>query len=328
MATSDIGLWSYGRLGHGERRLLAQLEHFVFMKAIALVTCITAAFVSISFGQAPADSPEKAAIVANDRAFEAAYAKADVKAVADFFTEDAEYTAEDGRTFTGRAAIEESLRAGFLANKGAKLTISADSVRPLSPEILLEKGSTSVTSKAGEESGALYTAIYVKKDGKWKISQLVETPLPVLTPHERLSELEWLVGEWEETNKADDLSIRSQFVWARGGNFLTRNVTVKRAGNTTLEGWQIIGWDPLEERIRSWTFDGEGGFADGWWTREGERWLLRESGVAPDGSRTSSENTFTKLGADRFAWESNNRMLDGEPQPNIGRIEINRVKGN
>lgn len=298
------------------------------MKAISLVTCITAAFVSTSFGQAPADSPEKAAIVANDRAFEAAYAKADVKAVADFFTEDAEYTAEDGRTFTGRAAIEESLRAGFLANKGAKLTINADSVRPLSPEILLEKGSTSVTSKSGEESGALYTAIYVKKDGKWKISQLVETPLPVLTPHERLSELEWLVGEWEETNKADDLSIRSQFVWARGGNFLTRNVTVKRAGNTTLEGWQIIGWDPIEERIRSWTFDGEGGFADGWWTREGERWLLRESGVAPDGSRTSSENTFTKLGADRFAWESNNRMLDGEPQPSIGRIEINRVKGN
>lgn len=300
----------------------------VSMKAIALVTCITATLVSSSFAQAPADSPEKAAIVANDRAFEAAYAKADVKAVADFFTEDAEYTADDGRTFSGRAAIEESLRAGFLANKGAKLTISADSVRPLSPEILVEKGSTSVTSKTGEETGAQYIAIYVKKDGKWKISQLVETPLPVQTPHERLSELEWLVGEWEETDKSDDLSVRSQFVWARGGNFLTRNVTVKRAGNITLEGWQIIGWDPIEERIRSWTFDGEGGFAEGWWTREGERWLLRESGVAPDGSRTSAENTFTKIAADRFAWESNNRMLDGEPQPSIGRIEINRVKGN
>jgi hypothetical protein len=104
-------------------------------------------------------------------------------------------------------------------------------------------------------------------------------------------------------------------------------VTVKRGGETTLEGWQIIGWDPLEERVRSWTFDSEGGFAEGWWTHEGERWLVREVGVAPDGSRTGAENTISKLSPDRFAWESNNRTVDGEPQPGIGRIEINRVKG-
>jgi hypothetical protein len=113
-------------------------------------------------------------------------------------------------------------------------------------------------------------------------------------------------------------------LWARGGNFITRNVTVKRGGETTLEGWQIIGWDPIEERIRSWIFDGEGGFAEGWWTSEGERWLLRETSVSPDGSRTGTENTITKLGPDRFAWESNNRTLDGQPQPNIDRIEISR----
>lgn len=299
------------------------------MKAIALITSIVGALACASLAQAPADnSPEKAAVLANDRAFEAAYAKSDVKTILDFFTEDAEYTAEDGRTFSGRPAIEESLRAGFLANKGAKLAINVDSVKLLAPEILVEKGSTSVTSKTGESSGALYTAVHVKKDGKWKISQLVETPSPVGTPGERLAELAWLIGEWEESDKTNDLAINSQFVWARGGNFMTRNVTVKRAGNITLEGWQIIGWDPIEERIRSWTFDGEGGYGEGQWTREGDRWLVRESGVAPDGSRTTAENTYTKLAADRFAWESNNRTLDGEPQPSIGRIEINRAKGN
>jgi hypothetical protein len=61
-------------------------------------------------------------------------------------------------------------------------------------------------------------------------------------------------------SEAAELSVHSEYSWARGGNFLTRNVTVKRAGETTLESWQIIGWDPVEERIRSWTFDGEGGF--------------------------------------------------------------------
>jgi uncharacterized protein (TIGR02246 family) len=280
------------------------------MKNTALVASITAALVSACscFAQTPADAPpEKAAVIANDRAFEAAYAKADVKALADFFADDAEYTSEEGQTFSGRAQIEETLRAGLLARKGGKIAINPETVRVLSPDVVSEKGSTTVTGKNGDSNTSLYTAIHVKKDGKWKISQLVESPMPTVSPREHLEELAWLVGNWEEADKTNDLTVQSQYLWARGGNFLSRNVTVKRGGNVTLEGWQIVGWDPIEERIRTWTFDGEGGFAEGYYTREGERWLLRETGVAP---------------------ESNNRTLDGDPQPSIGRVEINRVKGN
>lgn len=299
------------------------------MKNVALLLFLAAALPGAGFTQdSAANSPEMTAVIANDRAYEAAYAQADAKALAAFFTDDAEYTTDDGRAFGGRANIEEAIRAAFLANKGAKLAITVDSVRVLAPEVVVEKGSTTVTSKDGGTNGALFTAIHVKKDGKWKISQLIESPLPDATPHERLSELAWLVGNWEEADKSSNLSVHSQFAWARGGNYLTRNVTVKRAGNVVLEGWQIIGWDPIEEHIRSWTFDGEGGFAEGAWTRDGQRWLLRETGVTPDGSRTGADHTITKLSADRYAWESNNRTLDGEPQPGIGRIEINRAKGN
>jgi uncharacterized protein (TIGR02246 family) len=298
------------------------------MKTIAFVASISAALAAASHAETTAEnSPEKTAVMAMDRAFEAAYAKADAKTVADFFTEDAHYTSDDGRTFDGRAAIEDNIRAAFAKNTGAKLAIALDSVRLLAPDVLLERGSTTLTTKDGEINGALYTAVYVKKDGKWKISQLVETPQPDLTAHDRLSDLGWLVGDWEDTDKDDNLTVRSQYSWARGGNFLTRNVTVKRGVETTLEGWQIIGWDPLEGCIRSWTFDDEGGFSDARWTREGDRWLQRETGVTPDGNRTSADNTFSKLSNDRFTWESNNRTLDGLPQPSISRIEINRVKG-
>ena len=68
------------------------------MKTITLVAAITVALACASFAQAPADtSPEKAGVLANDRAYEAAYAKSDAKALADFFAEDADYTTEDGR---------------------------------------------------------------------------------------------------------------------------------------------------------------------------------------------------------------------------------------
>jgi uncharacterized protein (TIGR02246 family) len=298
------------------------------MKTIAFVASISVALTAVSHPEtASENSPEKTAVVAMDRDFEAAYAKGDAKAVAEFFTEDAHYTSDDGRTFDGRSAIEDNIRAAFAKNTGAKLAIALDSVRLLAPDVLLERGSTTVTAKDGETNGALYTAVYLKKDGKWKISQLVETARPDLTAHDQLSELGWLVGEWEDTDKGDDLTVHSQYSWARRGNFLTRNVTVKRGAETTLEGWQIIGWDPIESCIRSWTFDDEGGFSEGRWKREGDRWLQRETGVTPDGNRTSADNTFSKLSNDRFTWESNNRTVDGLPQPGISRIEINRVKG-
>ena len=298
------------------------------MKTITFAAAISAALAAISYAETPSEnSPDKAALMAIDRAFEAAYAKGDAKAIGNFFTDDAHYTSDDGRTFDGRTAIVENIRAAFARNTGAKLVIVADSVRLLGPDVLLERGSTSVTAKDGETNGALYTAVYVKKDGKWKISQLVETPQPDLTAHDQLSELAWLVGNWEDADKGDNLTVSSQYSWARGGNFLTRNVTVKRDAETTLEGWQIIGWDPIEACIRSWTFDDQGGFSEGRWTREGDRWLQRETGVTADGSRTSADNTFSKVNNDRFTWESNNRTVDGLPQPAIGRIEINRVKG-
>lgn len=270
---------------------------------------------------------EMTAVIANDRAYEEAYAKADVEALAGFFTADAVYTSDDGRTFSGNDSIKSCLRDAFRANKGARISIKVDSVKPLTPEVVVEKGSTTVVSKTGDEAESLYTAVHVKKDGKWKISQLVETPMPEITPNERLAQLSWLVGEWEEADKEVGVSIRSSYHWARGGNFITRNVTVKRGENPVLEGWQIIGWDPVEEGIRSWTFDDAGGYSEGRWTREGERWLTRESGYAADGSRTSADQTITKTGDDRYYWESGNRTLDGDPQPGIGRIEISRVKG-
>jgi uncharacterized protein (TIGR02246 family) len=298
------------------------------MKTTALVALLTAALVSACLAQNPDVPKEKAAVIANDRAYEAAYAKGDAKALADFFADDADYTNDEGRTFSGRAEIEAALRGGLLANRGSKLAIDVGTVRVLGPDTVLQKGTTTVTAKSGEASSSQYTAIHVRKDGKWKINQLIESPMAVLTPRDRLEDLAWLVGSWEETDKSDDLSIHSLYSWARGGNFLTRSITVKRAGNVVLEGWQIIGWDPLEERLRSWTFDGEGGYANGYFTREGNRWLLRETGVAANGSRTSSDNTITKVSADKFTWESANRTLDGDPQPGIGRIEINRAKGN
>jgi len=312
------------------RRGISNLR--IAMKAIVMPVSVVAVLVSAAICEEtpqtkPEATPEMAVVLANDRAYETAYAKGDVAALAAFFTEDAEYTSDEGRTFRGRPAIEACLRDASRINKGSKLSIRTDSVKPLSPDVLVEKGSTTVVSRTGDVAEALFTAVHVKKDGAWKISEVVETPMPEISAGDRLAELSWLIGHWEEADKAAGLTVHSRYQWARGGNFITRNVTVKRGDDPVLEGWQIIAWDPVEGGIRSWTFDDAGGYSEGRWTSEGQRWLLRETGYAADGSRTSADNTITKADDDRFFWESGNRTLDGDPQPGIGRIEIQRVKG-
>jgi uncharacterized protein (TIGR02246 family) len=297
----------------------------LFIPCIAALCSVVGALRAEEAAKIP---PEEAAARANAKAYEAAYAKGDVAAMAAFFADDADYTDESGRTYRGRDAIAESIRSGLQSNRGGRLEIAVESVKLIGPEIAVEKGTTTSIGKAGERSRSVYTAIHVERDGKWKMVQLIESPAPDVTPGEQLSDLAWLVGVWEEADDSSGLKIRSEVTWARGGNFLTRNISVKRDGATVMEGWQIIGWDPVEGVIRSWIFDGEGGFGEGRWTGAGNRWLIRETGFNPEGGRLAAEHTLGRVGDDQFSWESNNRTLDGDPLPGIAKALARRVKGN
>jgi hypothetical protein len=164
----------------------------------------------------------------------------------------------------------------------------------------------------------------VKKDGQWPISRLFEFPAAETTPGEQLSQLAWMVGTWKD--KGGSSSVETKAEWARGNNFLTRTFKVSQGDDVTLEGWQIIGWDPIEKRIRSWIFDSDGGYGQAFWTRDGNRWLLKETRVSADGSESSAEQTLTYVDQDHCTFESANRTLDGDLQPNIDKIEIDRVQ--
>jgi hypothetical protein len=48
--------------------------------------------------------------------------------------------------------------------------------------------------------------------------------------------------------------------------------------------------------------------------------------VSADGSESSAEQTLTYVDPDHCTYESANRTLNGDLQPNIDKIEIDRVK--
>jgi uncharacterized protein (TIGR02246 family) len=269
-------------------------------------------------------SPEAAAITNQVADYVKAYNAGDAKALAQYFTDDAEYTDENGQLTQGRSDIEQLLTDTFSENKGATLDMQTDAVRPLGTDVFQERGETRVTAPDGQKRSSGYTAIYTKKDGKWLISRLIESPIADPTPGDQLSQLAWMAGTWKD--RGGEYSVETKADWARGNNFITRNFKISEGDDVILEGWQIIGWDPIQKRIRSWIFDSDGGYGQGTWTRDGNRWLVKETRVSSDGTESSAEQTLTYVDPDHCTYESANRTLNGDPQPNIAKVDIERVK--
>jgi hypothetical protein len=101
--------------------------------------------------------------------------------------------------------------------------------------------------------------------------------------------------------------------------------TFKVRGEAETDGWEIVGWDPDRQQIRSWIFDSNGGFGESSWSYDDGHWLIRASNVLPDGSRSTAENVLTKVDDNQFTWESQNRTLDGESQPPVPKLAVHRT---
>jgi hypothetical protein len=138
-----------------------------------------------------------------------------------------------------------------------------------------------------------------------------------------LSDLAWLTGDWVE--EGDNPGVEFHSRWTGTGAFLVRAFRVAMDEESTLPGLQVIGWDPSAKQVRSWTFDGTGGFGEESWSRQDDVWTIRSKYTLPDGSKAGSINVLTKLDDDAFTWKSVNREMNGELQPDIDEFTVVRA---
>jgi len=273
---------------------------------------------------APVLTPDQQAIADQANVFIDAYNKANLKALTALFAEDAEWVDADGQVLNGREAIAANFKDVFLTSKGRTLDIDVESVRSLTPDVMLEKGTTTVVDRDGHTAVSSYTAVHVKNGEVWQISQLTETGSPLTGAAARqLSELEWLVGTWTDTEEGVD--VKSTIEWALGGNFMTWTYKVIGVQGNESTGTEVIGWDPSLGKIRSWGFEGDGSITEKTWTQDGPRWLVQSRTVLPDGSQGTEEQTLTMVGRDKFTWSSASRQVAGEALPNIGPVTVVRA---
>jgi uncharacterized protein (TIGR02246 family) len=307
----------------------AKLALIIALLAFSLAMASTAAD-AVAPAQQPAaeaknqSSPADQTADDDARKYEEAYNKGDAKTLAGFYAEDVDYIDQDGAEVIGRDAMEKLLSDNFQQNPGVKLATATEEIKQLTPDVKVTRGIATVTQPTGAAESTRYTAIRVRKGDHWEISQLNERKAAPPNAYSQLATLEWLVGTWQD--KEGDQTVEAKINWAGDKNFLVRTFKLKGAESET-DGWEIIGWDPIKQQIRSWIFDSNGGFGETIWTTDGDDWLVRASNVLPDGSRSTAENVLTKVDDNKFTWKSQNRTLNGEPQPSLDEIEVERVAG-
>ncbi len=259
---------------------------------------------------------------------EKAYNAADAKALAGLFTEDAELVSDDGGVTHGgvthgRAAIEELFVAAFEAKPGAKMSIEVNSIRSIGPGLVVEDGTTTVTAAPGElPERSRYTCVHTKQDGKWRMASARDIAPIAPSNVERLQQLEWLIGEW--VDESPDTVVSSTYRWSDDGNFIINEFSAKIGGRPAMAGTQRFGWDPLANQIRSWVFDSTGGYGEGLWTRDGDRWVIKLRNVTSDGQVGTATNVLKRIDKDRWGWQSYDRMVGGELSPEIEQVIVVR----
>jgi uncharacterized protein (TIGR02246 family) len=272
---------------------------------------------------APAQSD---AIRASADDFTAAFNKGDAKAVAALWTPDGSETDEQGTTFKGRQAIEAEYAKLFKAHRDARIQIEVHSVEFPASNVAVEDGVATVTVSGAPPSSSRYTVVHVPQDGKWLMSNVHESPDDAKSGTETLQSLDWLIGKWQA--KMGDVVAESDIRWLANKSFIRRDYTVRKGDATTGSGIQIIGWDPQQGQIRSWSFDSTGGYGTGLWSQTADGWQIDHIGTFPDSTPSSSRDFVIRVpGEDNvLGFRSTHRLAGGSVLPDTAEIVFDRVK--
>jgi uncharacterized protein (TIGR02246 family) len=249
--------------------------------------------------------------------------KGDLDGVMASWAPDADLIDASGKTTRGHDALAAHFKTRLRELKGSRIAGKVRSVKFLRPEVALVDGEVQTTSADGERELNRYAVVWVKSGSKWLISSARDLPaeveeVPSLT-YPQLRPLEWMVGDWAD--EAGTVQIKCK--WAPNKCFLRMEYEVKRQGADPLLVTQRVGWDPVNRRVRSWVFDSTGGFGEGYWERQGNKWIVGASGILADGGTGGSTNIYEHKDDRTIRYRSVDREVDGQP---VADVEVKLVR--
>ena len=265
-------------------------------------------------------------IIQSAERFVAAYNQHDAKAIAEGFTATAEFVTEAGVAIRGRKAIEGHFAAVFARLPKTRLELHIESTKLINSNVAIEEGRVELVSSPGAAAEASrYVAVHVLHEGEWLLARTRDfsSETEPRANHERLKDLEWLIGEWMQ--EGEELFIATSCHWGDHKNYLMQEFTIRLGGQPPVTGSTRIGWDPLTQQIKSWTFDSDGGYSESLWTRSGDKWILKSQGVTHLGRSYSGTAFLQNVDGGTMSWESRDRVEGGVVVPDRPPILVKRL---
>jgi uncharacterized protein (TIGR02246 family) len=297
------------------------------LTSVALVAAAVAA-IAVS-GQAPPAAPSPSAVSPPDEAairksaadYAEAFNKADAKAIAAMWTANGECRDSDGRTFTGRAAIEQAYAEFFKNNAGAKIEVLVKSIRFPANDMAVEEGLLRPSRGTNElPTSTAYVAVHIRENGQWKVALSAEAA----DGQDRLEDLDWLLGDW--SGKIKDGDVKLSFARDAKKPLIAGTFTKTPTGSNPVSHSVRIALDPETGRIRSWCFEDDGAHSQALWTNDGKSWLLEARGVLANGTPTSETIVIQRVGPDVITWRAIDRIIGDQALPDIAPIRLNKSK--
>ena len=265
----------------------------------------TIALVGCSFGTASANTQaDRDAIQAAGKQYIGAMQRGDNKVLRTMWTPEGDYVDSAGSVTKATDLFPESAEPTTPNDTPTVAPVWKGTLRFITPDVAIEDGM--IESDAHSDGSKLsnrFSVIWVKRDGRWLIDGLREAASASPSINDRLSPLSWMIGEWAA--KTDQAQILVSARWSDHGTYLLREFIVRGEGREPLSGTERIGWDPVAKKIKSWMFDSKGGAGEGYWRRDGDRWILDALHVMPDGEKAETTVIYTLTGPARFQWEVN-----------------------
>ncbi len=252
-----------------------------------------------------------------------AYNAADAKTVAALFTPDALIVDAQGHSTQGRDGIQQAFAEVFKQHPKSRQEVSISLIRFVAPAVAIEEGTSTVINAPDDSPQRMnYSVVHVKQEGKWLMASAHDLENEEATAQSELDQLAWLVGEW--VDESPDGLVKTKYGWTDNHVYLVSEFKMQIGGHTALSGTQRLCWDPLSNKVRSWVFDSEGGFSEGTWTRHGNEWIVKLSGVTRDGRAGSATHVIKRLSADKYSWQAHDRIVGDDVTADTQEIVVVR----
>ncbi|WP_459556714.1 YybH family protein [Lacunimicrobium album] len=296
------------------------------MKRLVYACCIVLASIgSLNAQETAIEKPAPETEIANAvTAYVNAFNKMDSRTLASLWSSEAVYTNRwTGEVVIGRDAIQAQFEDLFKAQPQIKLEIHSESVQMLSPNVAVEHGTGKFISPKAKPEEVSYVAVYTRKDGQWLLDRVTDGDDEPVSHFEQLKVLDWMVGTWIDQD--DEIRIETTCQWAKNQNFLVRSFRVTTSIAEDMAGIQIIGYDAASKKIKSWTFDSDGGYTQADWTQKNKHWFVHNKGVLANGDTASMINVIRPIDNNSFSWQTVERTVAGQLLPNVDEVLVTRI---